>query len=236
MRRSLLAAVAALALAGEAEAAARVCHGKATGAAGDVSVALILEGGKVSAGLWRWIPPPEPGSSFGARVVLERRYTDLDNGILGPIQVVQAVNVVRLDSPKTEQAVVSVRTDAAGPVVKPWRGYGEAVGALKAGQVPAGTPAAGKPANFIGVIPFSARDAGAAPLIAALASAPSVATMVSDPAGTVVVSHGRFSLANRNIADALGREARRLARAAAEKPEEQCEAFQPPAPPPKAPA
>ncbi len=229
MRRTLLAAAFVLALAGRAEAGARVCHGKATGAAGDVSVALILEDGRATAGLWRWIPPPDPGSSFGARVVLERRYTDLENGILGPIQVVQAVNVVRLDSPKTERAVVSLTTETVGPVVKEWRGYGEAVGALKAGQVPAGMPATGKPANFIGVIPFSARDPGAETLIAALGAARSVATTVSDPQGKVVVSRGHFSLANRGIAEALGREARRLARAAAEKPTEQCEAFQPPA-------
>lgn len=219
----LLAALAALFSTHHAEAAQRACHGAATGAAGDVRVVLIVDDGKVTAGLWRWIPKPDPASTFGARIVVERRYLDLENGVLGPVQVVQAANVARLDPPQLEQAIVSVATEAAGPVTKEWRMYGQAAATIKAGGKPSGMPAEG-PANFVGIIAFGAQEPGVAQLLASLnGGARLVTTQVADPKGLSVISRGRFDLSARAIAEATGREARRLASAAAVRPEQACE-------------
>ncbi|MFC3077149.1 hypothetical protein ACFODL_03495 [Phenylobacterium terrae] len=133
MRRLLGFLALAGAMVGPAAAAERVCQGEAKGAAGEVLVVLEVDGGRITDGGARWMPPADRSSTPGAALLLERRYADPEAGVLGEYTALQALNAASMDPPAADRAAVGVSSNTIQPIFKEWRMYGQAVADLKAG-------------------------------------------------------------------------------------------------------
>lgn len=229
MKSRIILALAAMVLAGPAVAAEYVCQGQANGEPGEVIATLVVDETRIVRGLMRWAPRRDASSTPNAALILERPYTDVDAGTLGPYSALLSINQAPMNPPRSEVAVVAVSSNVApSPLIKVWGLYGQAVAQMKAGRGAPGTPAGATPLFFNGSIPFTRQEAPAVALLDSLATSNTIITSVTDPTGQTLIARGLFWVNGRAEAETLGHEALRLAKEAATAPQTRCRANTPP--------